>query len=496
MVAAVVATLVVVAPVTWFWSTSLVPSTYSVLGMGYVDAGGGQVTGAHADRAEAGWGGPPARPGDVSVATLTGPADAEPDVAVTLEAAAERITLPDGTVVEGYTIGGTTPGPLIEATQGDLVEVTLRNASVPDGVTLHWHGVDVPNAEDGVAGVTQEAVPVGGEHVYRFVAQDAGTYWYHSHQVSHRQVRLGLLGPLVVHPRATAAGADEAIALLHTYAGTRTINGTAGQQRHVVAPGTAARIRVINTDNAALRVWVAGAGFALLAVDGRDLTGATPVRDVAVVIGAGGRADLEITAPADGSAAVVRLGGGADLVVGPAGSRGPSGAAARDPGTELDLLGYGTPAALGFDPQAADRTFELAIGRRFGFVAGRPGLHWTINGHLFPDLPMFVVAEGDVVRMTISNSSGQAHPMHLHGHHVVVLSRDGVAATGGPWWTDSLEVRDGEEFEVAFVADNPGVWMDHCHNLPHAQQGLVAHLAYTGVSEPFRVGGAGANRPE
>ena len=69
---------------------------------------------------------------------------------------------------------------------------------------------------------------------------------------------------------------------------------------------------------------------------------------------------------------------------------------------------------------------------------------------------MFMVTEGDVVRMTIKNTSGQVHPMHLHGHHVVVLSRNGVAATGSPWWTDSLNVEDDETYEVAFVADNPG----------------------------------------
>jgi len=78
----------------------------------------------------------------------------------------------------------------------------------------------------------------------------------------------------------------------------------------------------------------------------------------------------------------------------------------------------------------------------------------------------------------------------------VVLSRDGVASTGSPWWTDSLEVRNGGTYRVAFVADNPGIWMDRRHNLPHAEQGLVARLAFVGVSEPFRVDGAGVNEPE
>ena len=65
--------------------------------------------------------------------------------------------------------------------------------------------------------------------------------------------------------------------------------------------------------------------------------------------------------------------------------------------------------------------------------------------------------------------------MHLHGHHVVVLARNGVAATGSPWWVDSLNVLANETYDVAFVANNPGIWMDHCHNLKHAAQGMIAH---------------------
>jgi FtsP/CotA-like multicopper oxidase with cupredoxin domain len=127
---------------------------------------------------------------------------------------------------------------------------------------------------------------------------------------------------------------------------------------------------------------------------------------------------------------------------------------------------------------------------------GRPGLWWTVNGRMFPDVPMFVVREGEVVRFRIVNETSEGHPMHLHGHHVVVLSRDGVAATGSPWWTDSLEVAAGETYEVGLLADNPGIWMDHCHNLPHATEGLMAHLAYEDVTTPFLVRGPHANHPE
>jgi len=77
-----------------------------------------------------------------------------------------------------------------------------------------------------------------------------------------------------------------------------------------------------------------------------------------------------------------------------------------------------------------------------------------------------------------------------------VLARNGKPATGSPWWFDSLNVKNGETFDVALVADNPGIWMDHCHNLKHARQGLVTHLMYAGVTEPYRVGGKADNEPE
>lgn len=77
-----------------------------------------------------------------------------------------------------------------------------------------------------------------------------------------------------------------------------------------------------------------------------------------------------------------------------------------------------------------------------------------------------------------------------------MLSRNGVPASGSLWWVDSLDVASGDSYEIAFIADNPGIWMDHCHNLLHAQQGLVAHLIYEGVTTPFTVGGSAANQPE
>lgn len=451
---ATVAALAVLGPVGYFWYDSLVPGTYDMAAMGYPDYGGGAVV-SHDHSA------------GMSVADLKGPSGT-PDVAVTLTARK------DG---GRYTLNGSTPGPLIRAEQGRLVQVTLVNESVPDGVTLHWHGVDVPNGEDGVAGITQDAVGRGQSFVYRFVARDAGTYWYHSHQVSHEQVRGGLFGALVVTPRS--GGVTDQVAMVHTYDGKRTVNSKAG-----TSDLSARYLRVINTDAGPIRIWVSGTTFRVAAIDGHDVDEPSPVSDRAVLVTAGGRVDLRLDGPGR-----VDVGGGAAVAAGGV-LPGPL------PDATVDFLSYGKSSPLNVDFQKPNRDFRYDIGRRFGFLDGRPGMWWTVNGHLFPDVPMFMVKTGDVVRMTLHNGSGEVHPMHLHGHHVVVLSRNGVPATGSPWWTDSLDVGDGDTYEIAFVADNPGIWADHCHNLDHPPEGLIVHLSYTGVRSSFQVGGPAGNTPE
>jgi FtsP/CotA-like multicopper oxidase with cupredoxin domain len=467
-------TLAVLVPLGYLWATSLVPGEYNPAEMGYADYGGGPSM-DHEHHAMSG----------MNVADLTGPKTGTPNVDVTLVARKQKFQLASGETIDGYTVNGTSPGPLIRAQVGDLVQVTFVNESVKDGATLHWHGIDVPNAEDGVAGVTQDAVPVGGKHVYRFKAAEAGTYWYHSHQVSSDEVRGGLFGPIVIAPPSPG----EVVAAIHTYDGKRTINGRTGTAQVELPAGTTARVRVINTDNAILRVGLIGTPYKVIAVDGRDVHGPAAVT-AAYPLPAGGRVDLEAVVPAGGMRLVAGT-SALSLGIGPVDA--PKG---ELPGETVDLLSYGTAAPIGFDPAKADRNFEYRIGRRPGFLDGVPGLWWTINGHKFPDVPMFMVAEGDVVRMTISNTSGQAHPMHLHGHHAVVLSRNGVAATGSPWWVDTVEVGNKETYEIAFVADNPGLWMDHCHNLPHASEGLMTHLMYEGITTPYRVGGGSHNEPE
>lgn len=493
MILPVLLTVLVLAPLGYLWQRSWVPDRYSAAEMGYADWGGGPVAADHASMDHHGGAEPseaePSGPEPRSVDQLVVDPSRRADVVVALSTRQESFVV-GGKTIPGFTINGTSPGPTITARQGQLVEVRLHNESVRDGVSLHWHGLDVPNAMDGTAGVTQNEVPVGADFVYRFVADQVGTYWYHSHQVADAQVAGGLFGSLVVLPAKGVAQALDVTALSHTYDGVRTLNGQAGDLRVPAEPGTAVRLRLINSDNGSIQSWV-DQPFTVLAVDGYEVHEPTTVTGEAATLTGGGRVDLGLTMPADGRAVRVQVSKGTAVILGTGDPAAPA-----QPTKITDLLGYGTPAPLGFDPATASRHFTYSIGHQAGFVRGRPGLWWSINGHLYPNVPMFMVTEGDVVVMHIDNHSGDVHPMHLHGHHAVVLSRNGVPATGSPWWVDTLNVADGETYDIAFVADNPGVWMDHCHNLTHAAQGMVAHLMYAGVTTPYAIGGPEKNAPE
>jgi len=473
------------------WHGSRLPSTYNVMELGVADYGGGAPAPHRAPLADHSPGGADRA---LSVADLKGPRGGEPDFRTTLTARRATVPLPSGKALDAWTYNGRVPGPELRVRQGDLVEVTLLNADIEEGVTIHWHGVDVPNAEDGVAGVTQDAVLPGRRYTYRFRVEQAGTFWYHSHQASSKQVRRGLYGAFVILPRRPPLRrARELAVVAHTFSGARTLGSSDGIARRAIPAGTPVRLRLINSDSHSRHFALTGTPFRVLAIDGTDLNEPTPLERETLELAGGGRYDLGFTMPR-GTAQLHWLGTRAALALSPDG-KGlvPEPAAAA----EFDPSRYGSPRERPFDLTSDfDRTFVVDIDKRFGFLDGKFGRHWTVNGKLLPRLPAQIVSKGDLVKMTFVNRTEEDHPMHLHGHHMLVLSRNGEPVAGTPWWSDTLNVRPGERYEVAFRADNPGVWTDHCHNLEHAAEGLVLHLAYEGVATPFRVGGGARNHPE
>ena len=253
---------------------------------------------------------------------------------------------------------GRSPVPQLTVTQGDLVEVLLRNADIADGVTIHWHGYPVPAGEDGVAGVTQDAVPPGGSFIYRFRATEPGTYWYHAHRRSLEAVRRGLYGALMVRPptpgpaapaprrdrastpAATPPGVDVVVPL-HTMDGTLLTAAPVPD----VAPRVPVRLRLINTDDRPHALVLHGTPYRLAAVDGRELAGWRPARRGHRAPAARGRPPRPGVHPAAGPGAPRRRRARHRRAARP--RRRPPTARARRPPARRDALRPARSAALG-----------------------------------------------------------------------------------------------------------------------------------------------------
>ncbi|SDC32869.1 multicopper oxidase family protein [Actinokineospora iranica] len=443
------------------------------------------------------------------VSQLTGAVDGVPDRVFTLTAQDTKIRLSSGAIVAaGLTFNGQAPGPELRVRQGELVQVTLVNRTTKDGVTLHWHGLNVPNAQDGAAGLTQDAVPPGGSYVYRFRPAQIGTFWYHSHQTSAREVTLGLFGALVVLPPDGEQAEFDRVVLKHIwpvkFQGRSALGVADGTvERAVVAPGTRVRLRLVNTnsnvdpttDDRPATFTVNGTPFRIVAIDGADLVGPTDLVDARLGIAAGGRYDIEFAMPDR----PVRLTEEANPVAGFALLPHPDAPVPgpRFDGPAFDPLSYGVPAPVPFDRSSHfDVDYKMVLDDRLGFYDGTLQLVSLINGQSYPDVPSPTVRQGDLVRLRVVNRGREDHPIHLHGHRALVLSRNGQPSQGSPWWTDTIEVRPGEAFDLAFRADNPGIWMAHCHNLEHAKLGMMGHFVYEGVTSPHISGRETGNYPE
>lgn len=432
-----------------------------------------------------------------------------PVKAFTLTAEAARLDIGGGRTVEAYTYNGTVPGPELRVQQGDLVVVTLIN-HLPKSTTIHWHGVPVPNVEDGVAGVTQDAVQPDQSYTYRFVANEAGTYWYHSHQNTSYQLPHGLYGALVVEPTDPPIRYDRDYAVvLHEWPqpgncfGTcpelLMMNATTGTVRLAAKPGETVRLRIIAGGDDAHEPVVVGAPFQVIALDGHDLNGTTPLRNVKLSLFPGERYDLSFVMPANGPVALLDADGRAmpaeqhpRVVIGD----GDPGVAYVPNLPPFDFTHYGSPRAGALTLQSAfSMEYDMPLNNQLGFFNGGFTMRFTIGGETYPNIPSIRVNAGDVVKLHLVDDGPIPHVMHLHGHTFTILAHNGQPLTGSPVQVDSLTVLGGESYDVAFVANNPGLWMLHCHFLAHDAQGMDMMVVYPNIFTPYTVGPSSGNDP-
>jgi FtsP/CotA-like multicopper oxidase with cupredoxin domain len=457
---------------------------------------------------------------EVSVTSLKEISTSVPTKTFTLTAEEKDIAL-SGKTFHALTYNGQLPGPLLRVQQGDRVIVHVKN-KLTEGVTIHWHGVAVPNAEDGVAGVTQNAIPPNREYTYNFIARNAGTYWYHSHQQSYKETMAGLYGMLVVEPKNSQIKYNrDYTAALHDWdLKTYTVNGTSEGEHFTAKPGELVRLRIVNTGNVTHNMSLAGAPFKVIALDGHNIENPTDLNQTVLPIGASQRYDISFRMPANGSVKMINVDseppnidiitktfytpsaekenqmltanfGSGKLAIN---NRPGSGAA-----SVFDLAAYGH--ATGKNNSITlrskfEKAYTLKLGDTVGFFDGGFAMIFKINDKSFPDVPSIIVKEGDLVKLHFENDTGMDHPMHLHGHTMKLLAKNGKPVLGSPIYLDTILVKPHETYDAAFKADNPGLWMIHCHNLAHSDYGMDMMVAYEGVTTPYQVGSESGNHPD
>jgi manganese oxidase len=218
---------------------------------------------------------------------------------LTVEQAAWEL-LP-GVQTEAVTFNGTVPGPTIRVTEGDSVEVAVRN-DLDEPTSIHWHGLHVPNDQDGVAGVTQDPIAPGATYTYRFVAPHAGTFMYHAHgPASREQIDAGLYAPLIIEPQGSdpiAADAEYILSIGNWMVGDDmagmdsmsmeynyfTINGKSfpATESIDVEQGELVRLRFLNPSQTIHPMHLHGTDMAIFAKDGETLTSPQRVNTVTV----------------------------------------------------------------------------------------------------------------------------------------------------------------------------------------------------------------------
>ncbi|MEE1782073.1 multicopper oxidase family protein [Streptomyces sp. SP17BM10] len=458
---------------------------------------------------------------------------AEREVALT---ATETTLDLGGRTVRSWAYGDALPGREVRATAGETLALTFAN-HLPQPTSLHWHGLALRNDMDGVPGVTQEPVRPGAAFDYRFALTRPGTYWLHPH--SGVQQDRGLYAPLIVDdPKEPLAYDKEWVVVLDDWVdgvdgstpdavlaelskGMGGMGGTGGTGGHDMSgmtagstgpsrmlmgarsdllggdagdvaypfhlvngrlatapetfsakPGDRVRIRLINAGgDTAYRVALGGHELTVTHTDGFPVE---PAATQALLLGMGERYDVlvtvkdgvfPLTALAEGKGAsalaLLRTGGGAapDASVRPAELDGRLVTAAQ----------LTAAAGVRLPAKVPDRTVRLEL------TGGMAKADWAFNGRRYDSSQRYPVTAGERVRLELRNSTGMWHPVHLHGHSFALAS--GVGASGGAR-KDTAIVLPGTTLAVDFDADNPGLWMVHCHNVYHAETGMMTVLGY------------------
>jgi FtsP/CotA-like multicopper oxidase with cupredoxin domain len=412
-----------------------------------------------------------------------------------LIAAPVDVELVPGHHTPAWAYGGQAPGVELRCRQGERLRVRFINKlDVP--TTIHWHGIRLPLAMDGVPYVSQAPVLPGEYFDYNFITPDAGSFWYHPHTSGSEQLGRGLVGALIVEEReptgfrhdhtlnlkswhvdAQGSFTDFSVPREAARGGTpgrlSTVNGQHAPTLDLPA-GQVVRLRILNLDNTlTYRLNLPGAEARIYALDGNPVE-PRPLGEE-YWLGPGMRIELGLKVPAAGVVLPLRNGPLRLATLRAIASAEAAGqwppALPANPIAEPDLA---TAETLSFN-------FEWAGALSVGVAQGANHTFWQINGQAWDiddktcaDRPIARLQLGKSYVFELRNLSQYQHPIHLHGMTFKVLdsSRKQII----PYFTDTYLLGKNERARVALVADNPGVWMFHCHVIDHMETGLMASI--------------------
>jgi FtsP/CotA-like multicopper oxidase with cupredoxin domain len=416
-----------------------------------------------------------------------------------------------------WAYNGTTPGPTLRLRQGEPVRIVVKNQLDQD-TTVHWHGIRLPNAMDGVPGLTQPPIRSGESFIYEFTPPDAGTFWYHPHVNSLEQLGRGLAGALIVEQLAPSPVDRDLVWMLTDWRLTPegeirssfgngmeaamsghignfvTLNGRIPGDQPVKA-GERLRLRLVNGALARIMALsIEGHRPMIVAIDGQPCDPHEP-EDGRLLLSPAMRIDVVIDMQGEPGR---RYGVVDDFYDGLSYTLTQL---AYDEGAPMRAHPLDAPLVLPRNPLpepdiANAERHDIALQGGMmggGMMMGLGGMNgmatpgmdggaaWAINGMSMTgdgqaDMPpLLTFKRGRSVLLTMRNGTAWWHPMHLHGHSFRVLSRNG-APVPHRQWGDTVLLAPRDVVECAFVADNPGDWMLHCHVMNHQVAGLMTVL--------------------
>ena len=226
-----------------------------------------------------------------------------------------RWQLTDDVTVTAWTYNGTVPGPMLRATEGDKVRIIFKN-ELPEATSIHWHGIDVPNVYDGVPGMPTPAIQPGATFTYEFTVNTPGSYMYHSHTASDKQVSVGLYAPFIIDPatpptdppaidqslmfsewRVVGGETYPAMPMMGMEPNYFTINGKAFPATEPIQAkvGDKIRLRLMNIGQFVHPIHLHGPAFQIVATDGHPVPAGAQLTKDTVAVAPGERYDIEFT---------------------------------------------------------------------------------------------------------------------------------------------------------------------------------------------------------